>query len=161
MPSIRYEIAISCVFFLVFAILFVSPATCYSEDEAKSAIEAAQNELLSCYNAAFEAEKAGANISELLSVLNEAGWLLSKAKLAYTQGDFDSSVSLANECQSKLDGFANRADDLRRNAEKEGYLDFMNNFVGSGVGALCVIIGGYAFWIMLKRNISKVEEAES
>jgi hypothetical protein len=146
------KIAISCVFFLVFTALFVSPATCYSEDEARSAIEAAESEILNCYNAAFEAQKAGANINELLSALNEAGWLLSKAKFAYSQEDFDSSVSFANECQSKLEGFLDRANVLKRNAEKEGYLDFMNNFVGSGVGALCVIIGGFAFWTFLKKR---------
>ncbi|MGB9854913.1 MAG: hypothetical protein ACPLRY_08970, partial [Candidatus Bathyarchaeales archaeon] len=95
---------------------------------------------------------AGANVSELLGVLNEAGWFLSRAKLAYSQGDFGSATAYANECQSMLDGFVDRADVLRREAEAAGRWDFMVNFVGSAVGAVCVVVGGFAVWVFLKRR---------
>jgi hypothetical protein len=140
------------IFLVVFAVLFVPPVFAYSENEAKTAIETAESEVLTCYDAAFEAEKAGANISVLLSALDEAGLSLSKAKLAYSEGDFDSAVSFANECQYKLNGFVDQATSLRSDAEQAGYLDFMVNFVGSGVGALCIVVGGFALWTFLKKR---------
>ena len=152
MSHIRFVIAVSYVLFLVFAVSSVSPALCHSEGEARVAVEAAESEVLSCYNAAFGAEKAGANVSELLNTLNEAGWLLSKAKLAYSQGDFDSAFAYANECRSRLVGVVEQAENLKLDAEQAGYWDFMVNFVGSAVGAVCVVVGGFAIWTFLKKR---------
>jgi len=140
------------IFLVSFAVLFVPPVLGYSENEAKTAVKAAESEVFTCYDVAFEAEKAGANVSALLSALNEAGLSLSKAKRAYSDGDFDSSVSFANECQSKLNGFVDQATSLRSDAEQAGYLDFMVNFVGSGVGALSIVVGGFALWTFLKKR---------
>jgi hypothetical protein len=137
---------------MVFAVSCVPPALCHSESEARAAVEAAESEVLICYNAAFEAEKTGANVSELLNTLNEAGWLLSKAKLAYNVTDFDSAFAYANECSSRLDGFLEQAENLKLDAERAGYWDFMVNFVGSGVGAVGVVVGGFAIWTFLKKR---------
>jgi hypothetical protein len=152
LSHIRFVIAVFCVLFLVFAVSSVSPALCHSEGEARATVEAAESEVLSCYNAAFEAEKTGANVSALLNALNEAGWLLSKAKLAYSQGDFDSAFAYANECSLRLDGFLEQAENLKLDAEQAGYWDFMVNFVGSAVGAVCVVVGGFAIWASLKKR---------
>ena len=152
LSHVRFATAIFCIFLMVSAVLFVPPVLGYSENDAKTAVEAAESEVLSCYGAAFEAEKAGANVSVLLSTLDEACWSLSKAKLAYGEGNFDSAFSFANECQSRLNGFVDQAASLRSSAEQAGYLDFMVNFVGSGVSAICVVIGGYVLWIFLKRR---------
>lgn len=152
MTSVKVWTATSCLSLVIFSALFIYPALGYSENEAKTAVETAENKVLSCYNAAYEAEKTGANISELLNTLNDAGWLLAKAKLAYSQGDFNSSVTLANECQSKLEGFIDQAEDLRQSAEKASYVDFMVNFVGSGISTMCIIIGSFALWAFLRKR---------
>jgi len=144
-----FIVAFSCILLVV---LLVSPVLGYGEDEAKAVIEMVEGEVLSCYRAVSEAEKAGANVSGLLDVLNEVGWFLSKAKLAYSQGDFDSAVAYANECSSRLDGFLEQAESLKVNAEQAGYWDFIVNFVGSGVGALCVVVGGFVVWSFLKKR---------
>jgi hypothetical protein len=129
----------------------------HNEGDASSAIADAEREVLRCYGAAAEAERAGANVSDLLTVLNEAGWLLSRAKLAYSQRDFDSAFDYANDCKMHLDGFGfvERAEGLKRNAEEAGKRDFMVNFVGSGVGALGIVVGGFVFWNFLKRREGK------
>lgn len=153
MPSrVRSMITVFCAFLVIFAVLFVSPVLGYGEDETRAAVEAAESEVLSCYGAVFEAEKVGANVSELLSILDDASWFLSKAKLAYGEGDFDSAVSFANECRSRLNGFVVHAEDLKNGAEQAGNWDFMLNFAGSGVGAVCVVVGGFALWTFLKKR---------
>ena len=131
------------VSFLVFAV---------SETDAKSAIAAAEDKVLTCYEAAAKAEDAGANITELLRFLNDAGNLLSKAKLAYNNGDFDSAFNFAVQSRDKLKGFVGEAEGLRESAMQANYEDFMFNVVGSGVGAVAVLVGGYIVWVILKRR---------
>ncbi|MEM2971675.1 MAG: hypothetical protein QW270_04555 [Candidatus Bathyarchaeia archaeon] len=144
--------AVAFVLLLVFTFFHFCPVLGYTEAEAKTAIEKAESEILSCYMAVFEAEKAGANVSEPLTVLNEAGWLLSQAKQAYNTTKFDSAFTFANESRTKLNGFMDWTGELKRNAEQASHWDFMVNFVGSSVGAICVVVGGFTLWTFLKRH---------
>lgn len=140
------------VLLTIYVVGFFLPCFGLEDKEALSALSEAEGKINACYGAATEAEKAGANISALLNVLNEAGWLLSKAKLAYSQKDFGSVIGYVDECQSLLDGFVEHANSLRLEAEQASHRDFLFNFLGSGVGALCIVLGSYAVWILLKKR---------
>jgi len=144
---------------LILSIFAFGFAPCFGieNEDALSVISNADARVTTCYRAVADAERTSANVSDLLSLLNEAGWLLSRAKLAYNQGDFDSAVAYANECLSMLDGFVDQADGLRRNAEAAAHWDFMVNFVGSAVGAVCIVVGGFVLWTFLERR-EKVKE---
>jgi hypothetical protein len=146
-------LAVSVVIFLIVVNPFCAFAL--TEADARSAIVAAENRIADCYRAAADAEKAGANITGLLSTLNEAGELLAKANLAYTMGDFVSAHDSAVQSQAKLDGFVPEADALRESAMKAGYSDFMVNVLGSIVGTVVVICGGFFVWVLLKRRYEK------
>ncbi|MEM3551694.1 MAG: hypothetical protein QXV01_11465 [Candidatus Bathyarchaeia archaeon] len=149
----RFVVAtVSLIFIIALVAFSVSPAFCYDEDEARAAVETVEGEVLSCYRAVADAQAAGANVSDLLSTLNEAEWLLSKAKLAYSQKDFNSTVVYTEECLSLLGNFVEQAEVLRQDAEAANRWDFMVNFVGSGAGAVCVIVGGSALWTFLKKR---------
>lgn len=143
--------------FLLSAFFFISPALCYSREEAESAIQSAESVVLNYYMAVFEADKAGANVSSLLQVLNEAGWLLSRARVTYNNGDFNSAYDYAINCTQILDGRVDKANSLRLEAEKARQMDFLINYVGSAVGAAAIVVGGYAFWVFLKRREKTVE----
>ncbi|MEM3697165.1 MAG: hypothetical protein QXQ94_06665 [Candidatus Bathyarchaeia archaeon] len=145
------------VMLLFSATLFVSPAACPSQSEAESQIQLAEEEVLNCYRAIYEAEKAGANVSDLLNSLNEAGWLLSQAKHAYNRGDYDLAFSLANQSLTELEGFIEKANSLRMSAEQARFFDFMVNFVGSAVGALAIVVCGYGVWLSLKKREKAVK----
>lgn len=135
-------------------ILAASTPTCFGAniEEASSAIEDAEAMVINSYKAVAEAQKAGANISNLLNILNEAGWLLSKAKIEYNAGNYDSAFNYAKDCQSTLNGFVDQAESLRLEAEDAGYRDYMINFVGSAAGSVCVFVCGLNLWIVLKRR---------
>jgi uncharacterized Tic20 family protein len=140
---------------LVLAFSGVASPLCvfaFSRDDALSAIADAEDEVIQCYGALSDADEAGANVTDLSSILMEAGELLSKANLAYGVGDFDSAVDFAVQSGEKLDGFAVEADLLRKAAAEERYWDFMINFVGSIVGTAVVICGGFLVWVFLKRK---------
>ena len=145
------------ILFLYSSSFFISPASCYSQEDAEIAIQSAESTVLNCYKAVFEAEKAGANISGLLKVLNEASWLLSRAKVAYNNGDFNSAYEYATNCSQMLDGLISEADSLKLEAENARRMDFLVNYVGSSVGAIAIAVGGYAFWFFFKRRGKTVE----
>jgi hypothetical protein len=123
-----------------------------AELEARTSIANAESTVVECYRAVADAERAGANVSELLVVLNEAGLLLSKAKMAYDTGDYGSAVSLANQSQLRLNNFSNEADAFGKDATQARFWDFMLRVVASSVGAASVVFGGFALWFLSKRR---------
>lgn len=140
--------------FLVATFCVSSLFCCFvaADEETSLAIAAAEDRIVDCYNAVAEADRAGANVTALLVVLEESGWLLSRARLAYSVEDFGSAVDFADQSREMLEGFVAEADLLREGALQQGYWDFMVNFVGSTVGALAVVFGGFAVWVLLKRR---------
>jgi hypothetical protein len=147
----------TAILLLFSASFFISPALCSSQEEAELAIQSAEDVVLDCYKAVFEAEKAGANVRGLLEVLNEAGWLLSRSRVAYNNGDFSLAYKYATNCSRMLDGLVAEANSLKLEAENARRMDFLVNYAGSSVGAVAIVVGGYAFWIFLKRREKTVE----
>jgi hypothetical protein len=141
-----------CVLFLVRSVTFSYAS---SESDAGLAIDQAEQRIEVCYSAAADAEKAGANVSSLLSVLNESGWLLSKAHLAFQNANFDSAYSLAVQSNATLNGFEVQAGSLGDTAAQQRYVDFAVNVVGSTVGTFTVIVVGLLVWVGLKRRPEK------
>jgi hypothetical protein len=121
-----------------------------SESDAQSAIEEASQRIFVCYKAIVNASAEGANVSDLLSVLNYAGSLLSGADLAFASGDFDSSYALARNSTQTLMGFDGRANGIGSAAVGAAYADFMVNVVGSAVGAVVVLVSSFVLWMLLK-----------
>jgi hypothetical protein len=96
----------------------------------------------------------------MLSVLQDAGLLLSKADLALKNGDYDSAYSLANQGKARLDGFIVDANSLKDVAEHSRYLDFTINIVASSAGTVAVVVGSFAVWLWLKKKYGEVGHVE-
>jgi len=146
----------ACVLVLLFAVapqFFGSFTTAESgKDEATSALAGAEGGVVSAYQAVLGAEGAGADVSGLLVRLNEAGELLTRARMAYKVDDFESALGFAVQCREKLNGFVVEANALRDTAVQERYLDFMFNVVGSVIGAVTVVCASFVSWFFLKRK---------
>lgn len=125
-----------------------------TEAEAKSAIDAAQEELVVCYEAIANASGAGANVSDLILVLDLAGGNLSKADLAYKTGDFASAQSYAVQSLNLLvqNNVKNQANALMGSASNARLWDFMINVAGSLIGAFVVACSGFIVWTFLKKR---------
>lgn len=135
-------------------VLVGSAAVCLGtgEVEARSAVGEAEQRVNACYMAAAEAQKARANVTDLLLVLDDAGMLLCKAHLALEKGDFDSAYALAVESRAKLDGFDVEANALRDSASQARSMDFAVNVVGSGVGSVMVVVVAFVVWRLSKKE---------
>lgn len=156
--SVRFVL----VFLMALLMVFSSLGGCFvvfavDEAEARGAVVAAEDMVVECYRVVEGADEAGANVTGLLTRLNDAGLLLSKASLAYGEGDFDSAYDLAVQSQGMLNDFVVEANVLWWNALQAQHWDFMVNVVGSAVGAVVVVLGGFFVWFLLKRRYGKAE----
>ena len=147
--------------FAAFCVLSMPICSCelVTQGDAMSAIVAAQSRLSVCYRAVANASDAGANVTGLIQVLDQAGGNLSRANLAYNMGDYASAQSYAVQSLSLLvqGKVTTRADALESSAALASFQGFMVDVVGSSLGAVAVVIGGFAVWTFLKRKHSSGE----
>jgi hypothetical protein len=137
---------------LLFAISTFLPLAQAEQTDATTAIASAKERILTCYQAAKEAEGVGANITALVAVLNDAAMLLSCAEFAYSVSDFDEARDFAIQSQSALGDFISEANTSKETANQQRNQDFLINVVGSIIGTLAVLGAGIAAWIFLKRK---------
>lgn len=129
------------------------PSVAFAEQSsADSAIASAKQQIVTCYDAAKAAEAAGANITSLTSVLNDAGTLLSQSELAYSKGDFSTAQSLAVQSSQSLANFSSEANGLRDAAAQQRTFEFLVNVVGSITGTIAVIVAGFVVWRFLRKR---------
>lgn len=146
------------VFLVVFATIVGSPV--WGQADA-AAISSARNTILNCYSAVKEAETAGANITLLVSTLNEAGSLLSQAELAYATGDFNVAFNLASQSQNTLANLIGEANTLRDIATRQQNQDFLITVVGSIIGTFVVMFASFVVWRFLKKKYEPIEASVS
>jgi hypothetical protein len=140
---------------VLFIVRSVSFSYASSESDAGSAIALTEQRIETCYSAAADAAKAGANVTSLLTILDEAGMNLSTARVAFQNGNFDYAYTLAVQSNATLNGFEAQAVSLRDNAAQQARMNFLVNVVGSTVGTFAVIVGGLLVWFYLKRKPEK------
>lgn len=145
------------IVFLVFALQFFTPLVFaeVSQNQASSALANAEASLTSSYQAISKADYAGANVSSLLVSLNEAGWFLARARMAYNSGDFNSALGFASQSQEKSSGLAADADALRETAIQEYYFDFSVNVIGSILGSVGVVCVSFFVWFFMRKKIER------
>ena len=149
---LRVLIAMSLLLFIVLSVKFVYA----QQDAADEAISLARQQLLICFEAAAETEPAGADVSNLAIVLNEAGDSLSKAELAYSAGNFEAAEVYAIDCREQLDGFDEAKAELQI-LEQESGLYFLIGVAGSVFGFFLVIGLAFFFWVYLNQRYRELE----
>jgi hypothetical protein len=142
------------VIMLLLPVIVVPSLVVSAQADAAAAIASAKEQIVTCYQAARDAEGAGANITSLTVVLNDAGSLLSRAELAYSMNDFDGALNLAVQSRTSLDNFVSESNALKETAVQQRNLDFWVNIVGSIVGTFAVLGGAFAVWVFLRRRYS-------
>ncbi len=112
MPSLKLLYALMIIFtFAAFA--FVSPVLSSSDQEtASSVITAAENAIVSAYEAVLGAERVGADVGDLLARLNEGARLLSEAQMGFEVGSFEEAVRLAELSSEVADEVLNETENL-------------------------------------------------
>jgi len=135
---------LAAIFFL--SVLTNCSAAESTKAEAEAAVQEAEAKVIECYIAVAEAQKIGADVTDLVGTLNAAGRILSKAHLSYEEGKFDLAVSYSQECVSMLSDFVSHADALTEEAARKANLDFAVNVIGSSSGAIAIVLISFAVW---------------
>jgi hypothetical protein len=138
---------------LILLVLSIAPSAVWAQQtNADKAISAAQQKILTCFNAVRAAEAAGANITELANTLNRASLLLSQSEFAYSTGNFEAAQSFAVQSYSSLSLLVSNAKYLGIAATQTRDTDFLLNVVGPLAGTIAVLFGSVALWVLLKRK---------
>ncbi len=145
--------AIAFVIFFIAVALFVSPVFA-QQNSAQTAIASAQNNFKSCYDAAKQAQSAGANVTSLMVTLNDAAGLMSEAQLAYASNDYNAAYNYATQSQNVLNSFSSQATALQQNANNNDNQKFMVT-IFSIIGSVAILGAGTAVWIKLNRKPRK------
>lgn len=134
---------------LLFPVIVATSLVQAAQTDADAAISSAKEQIVICYQAARDAEQAGANITSLTAILDHAGSLFSQAELAYSINDFETARGLAAQSQETLANFVSDANALKESGIQQRNQDFMINIVASTAGTFAVLGAGAATWLFL------------
>jgi len=152
MSTLKLFPIILILFASIFPIFTFATLASSSEDMTVSAINRAEEVIALAYQSVLEAEKAGADVSGLVTRLNAVVELLAEAHISYRLEDFDDAVRSANLCYEKGEKVRFDADRMRDLAVEDGRQRFWWTIVESIVGVGVVICGGFLSWHLFKRR---------
>ena len=132
--------------------IFVFGVLALSEDVATSAVSRAEGVVASAYEDVLRAEGSGANVSGLLTRLNDAGELLAQAHNSYRLEDFDGAARFADLCSQIGEEVRVEAYDLRRLAVEEAGRRFRWTMIGSILGVAIIVGVSFLGWRIFKRR---------
>jgi hypothetical protein len=152
---VNRKVLIYCVTFTLALALFTHTCLAIDKKSAEEALVNAESDLASAYGAVAEAERAGANVSELFDKLRLAGDLLAEANNTCRLGDYDGAYLYATNCSDTVEGIASQALDMKLEAEKtcSERLFFMAALSSIGLSALFVV--SLFCWRFFKRKYVK------
>lgn len=144
-------IAASAVALLVFALLVSSSLAVAQSASLK--IAEAENALRVAAKIVIEAEKVGANVSELVADLNRAADLLADAVTASANGNDGQATSLAENSKSLAENVSAEASELKSLYSQSNIL--LSTVAFSGLGILVFLGILAAIWIAFKRAYTR------
>jgi len=111
------KIALCFVLFILFS-CFVRACFAVGQADANQMLAEAENAVVSAYVSVAEADGAGANVSQLLVKLEDAGALLAEAQNSYRVGDYERAFSLAMNCSDAVNNVVQDALALKSETEE-------------------------------------------
>lgn len=151
------KLAVAAIVALLFmAVLFTYPVLA-QQGNAQASINQAKTALENSYAAALQAEDAGANITSLVSTLNNAAGLLSQAELAYASHGYAAANDYAVQSKNALNGFDSQVASLKASAVNIQAQHF-GTALFSAVAAVAFLLVGFGLWFVLGRREKRFHE---
>jgi hypothetical protein len=138
---------------LIFSICFLGLNTAFAQtNQADSKLQAVNNSVNQAFNAVLDAEKAGANVTDLLSQLNNAANILAGAENSYRAGDITATIAKANSLLPIAQEITNNAQVLKQSAIVNGQNNFWSTIIFTIVIAVVFVLVLFFIWRWFKRN---------
>lgn len=148
------------------AILLICLSGCFSaygsgQTEASGKMADADHAIMNAFGAVVEAEKAKANVTDLVLRLDSAGALLAKAETAFRVGDYGNATVWAQQSLEQVQGVESEAQSLKSDAEIAGQNQLIITGAFSSIGVVLLLAVGLFGWRYLKnrfvRNVMKMK----
>lgn len=121
-------------------------------DQTASNLQAANSAVEQAFNTVLDAEKAGANVTQLILKLNTAGDLLAEAYNVYNSGNTANVTSLADNAFQIANQVNYDALNLRNVSLVKSQNSFWLTLAFSVAGAIVFSISLLFFWRRFKRS---------
>ena len=140
--------------------LSVQQATAQT-DSATSKLQAANTAVDQAFNAVLDAEKAGANVTDLLAHLNTAQGLLAQAENSDRTGDINTAATQADSVLPIAQQVTNEAQDAKQTAIVSSQNGFWFTIALTVIGVFVFVLVLSLVWRRFKRNyIERLSEAK-
>jgi DNA-binding PucR family transcriptional regulator len=137
------------------ALVCSSSLMVHASDETDVRMAEAEKSVSQAYLNVSDAERAGANVSSLVTILDQASACLAEANQALRAGNRSGALDLADDCIAQVNDVVGQAAGLKSQAE-EARTSQLYWVVGlSSVGLGLLFIFGLAGWRILKRRYVK------
>jgi hypothetical protein len=107
------------------------------------------------FDVVLDAEKAGANVTNLLDQLNVAASYLAQAENYYRTGDSNNAATQAGNVLLIAQQVTTSAQNVKQTAEVSGQNVFWLTFVFAGIGASLFVAVLFLIWRKVKRGYMK------
>jgi len=125
-------------------------------------IQAANTAVEQAFNAVLDAEKNGANVTDLISQLNNATGILAQAENSYRTGDFNTATVQADNVLPIAQEVASAAQTAKQTASADGQNANLSTLAFTAIGAFVFIEALFLVWRWFKhRYIKNLPNAKS
>ena len=147
----RMQVFIAFTLVLLTLNLFtVNNSLAYTKDEADTSIQQADEAATSAFKAVLEAEKVGANVSRLITKMNEAAVLLTNAKIMAYNKNFHDTIELANSSIEIANSVKYEAANLKTSTLSLHDYIFKISIIESLVGVTAFLLSMIFLWRWFK-----------
>jgi len=146
----KTALASSAILMLV-GLVVCGPLHASTSVGTSSRITNADDALKLAFKRVLEAEGAGANVSSLMSDLNEAGEFLAEAEMSYRNGNLTDAVGLADRCSGLAEAVSIEAAALKGSALADSQRAFRSTIIFSTGGTFAFVAVLVLFWFWFKR----------
>ena len=130
-------------------------------DQTTSKIAAANTAIDGAFNAVLDAEKAGANVTSLLTQLNVAESDLAQAENAYRTGDSNTAAAQADSVLPIAQEVTTAAQNAKQTALVSGQNAFWSTIAFTVIGVFVFVLVLFLVWRWFKRSyIKSLSEAK-
>jgi hypothetical protein len=124
-------------------------------DQTTSKLQEANIAIGQAFNAVLNAEKVGANVTDLLFQLNSAAGILAQAENSYRSGDTNTAAAQADNVFSIAQQITTVAQNTKQGAIISGQNNFWLTIAFSVVGTIIFLEALIMFWLWFKRRYIK------
>ena len=159
--SCKVSITVLIVFLTLGAYLYSMPYAVGQTGDAEAKLQAANNTVTYAFNAVLDAERAGANVTDLLVQLNDAAGILAQAENAYRNGDNNTVMNNVDSVLPITQEVTTAAQTAKETASISAQNTLWLTIVLSVIGVFAFVSVLFLVWRRFRRNyVNNLSEAK-